>query len=402
MGSGGSIAMAPGGGIGMDPDLLRESFDRNKHTLIALFFPSNDPNSTPEVEYSLDWLYDRTRMPLLCWLLEDIANERLKAIGDLKFMTNQSKNSCDSYYDLLDSPDIVSPIEVDIDQLESIGDDIQACQCTKYALFAECVGLSDLNFFDTVTKVEYPFNNTAVALNISNNQLNNAAFASCQLSQSRSLLHISMGGNSLNALPALPHSLLVLDLSYSEEIQFHSPGIFSQCPQLLKLVLDGCGLNSTMSTLLPSGEGNNTVSIFSGLVKLIELSLKENQFADVESLQGLQFFSKNFSSVGNDNPNAESSFTMALKSIRLADNPISENTALRKEVLAFVTTAIPSVCYIDGKSTVACDNVGVIDKSSAAYKQLHPVVTDNDMITETMAQEFASALKGEKDNAVVS
>jgi hypothetical protein len=93
---------------------------------------------------------------------------------------------------------------------------------------------------------------------------------------------------------------------------------------------------------------------------------------------------------------------MALKSIRLADNPISENTALRKEVLAFVTTAIPSVCYIDGKSTVACDNVGVIDKSSAAYKQLHPVVTDNDMITETMAQEFASALKGEKDNAVVS
>jgi len=238
-----------------------------------------------------------------------------------------------------------------------------------------------------------------VALNVSNNQLNNAAFSASQLSQSRTLLQVNMGGNSYTSLPLLPSSLLLLDLSYSEELRLDTPGIFAQCPQLLRLVLDGCGLMTTCNSYTSAGgeEGGVGMSLFVGLVKLTDLSLKENQFEDMSSLQGLEYFSKkSYSS------ETGASFPLTLRSLNISENPVCESTAQRKEVVTFITESVPSVTFIDGKSTVFSEGVAVVDKSSAAYKQLHPVVTDNDMITETMAQEFASALKGEKDNAVVS
>eukprot|EP00603_Paraphysomonas_imperforata_P013641 CAMPEP_0114450980 /NCGR_PEP_ID=MMETSP0104-20121206/745_1 /TAXON_ID=37642 ORGANISM="Paraphysomonas imperforata, Strain PA2" /NCGR_SAMPLE_ID=MMETSP0104 /ASSEMBLY_ACC=CAM_ASM_000202 /LENGTH=388 /DNA_ID=CAMNT_0001623149 /DNA_START=142 /DNA_END=1312 /DNA_ORIENTATION=- len=388
MGGAGSVATGEVNLI--DAACLQESFNRNRETLANLFFEA-DINNT---EFSDEMVAGN--MPLFHWLLEDIGDVRLQGIGDLNFLFHQSASPRgDTYCDLMDCPDSVSPIEVDTDQVDSIREEIGVSRCTKFALIAECLGLSDLNFFDTVSGVEFPFNNTAVALNVSNNQLNNAAFSASQLSQSRTLLQV----NILHFSTPAAVQLTSPGPFYSEELRLDTPGIFAQCPQLLRLVLDGCGLMTTCNSYTSAGgeEGGVGMSLFVGLVKLTDLSLKENQFEDMSSLQGLEYFSKkSYSS------ETGASFPLTLRSLNISENPVCESTAQRKEVVTFITESVPSVTFIDGKSTVFSEGVAVVDKSSAAYKQLHPVVTDNDMITETMAQEFASALKGEKDNAVVS
>ena len=385
MGSAGSIAGGSDHRV-IGTEYLKDSFDRNRNTLLTLCF-HNAP--ADEVVYSDHLVYANTH--LFYWLLEDIAEVRIKGLGELKYIDNTS-GSAEIFCDLLDIPEIVSPIEVDADEFDRLGADIALCGCPKYALNAECLGIRDLNVYDLTTTIENPFNSQPVAVNVSNNQLNNEAFEKSQLSQSASILQLNIGGNALTTLPSIPLNLLFLDLSYSEELCFDTCGVFYVCPQLLRLVLDGCGLTNTV---VISTEGDTSgSSIFVGLAKLQELSLKENMIKSLDNLTGLEYFSKK--TPGGD-------FPMTLCSVNLVDNPVSESTAERKNIRDYITHAIPTVTVMDGKPVTASGGeVDVINKASVAYKDLHPVITDNDMITETMAQEFAAALKGEQDNTVVS
>lgn len=416
MGSAGSVV---GNSIGViDSKYLKESFDRNRDELHTLFFQS----MADGLLFSDDLV--RSNLPLLHWMLEDIANQRLKEIGDVTFLINKTE-TFDLFHDLLDIPDIVSSIEIDVDQLDQTEENINTSCCPKYALLAECIGLTDMQFFDFVITKDYPFGNKPVAVNISNNQLDDTAMQNCLLPQSQSILQINMGGNCFASIPLLPITLLFLDLSYSEDLKFTVPGMLSQCPQLLRLVLDGCALTSTvipLSTITEtSHEGGVVSSIFFGLTCLRELSMKENLMENVESLIGLQYFSNHpFRRLESCNKevvqSAEgegggegggggvlASSSMTLYSVNLSDNPISDNVAQRKAVCDFMTKEIPSVKIVDGKLINEPTCVGtVMDKSSVMYKQQHAVVTDSDLITDVMALEFAAALKGEKDNTVIS
>jgi hypothetical protein len=403
MGSGGSIAAGPADII--QSEHLEDAFDRNKEQIQSLFFKTTEQSEDGGVLFSKELVY--SNYFLFHYLLEDIADERMRQLGELPFLENTTE-AIELYCDLLDKPELIYPIEVDADALDAVGVEITSCSCQKYALVAECLGIHDLSFYDATRSIENPFNNQALAVNVSNNQLNNASFEKSQLSQSSSILQLNLGGNSLSHLPKVPSNLLFLDLSYSEELSFESFGMFTVCPQLLRLVLDGCGLTTTVMT--EETEGVSCSSIFVGLVKLSDLSLKENMFETVENLKGLEYFSKQSFCLSTEIIKSEetSSATVSLSSVTLCsvnliDNPVSESTAERKKLTEFLSLSIPSISVINGKPVMhSGDGVAVINKASLAYKNRNAVVSDMDMITETMAQEFEAAMKGEKDTTVVS
>ena len=392
---------APGA---ISPEILKEAFERNKVTLAPIFFKDSN---IAEVTYS-DGIVCQNTLLLHC-LLEDIADVRIKGLGTIDFIENKSTDNKDLYHDLLDLPDIVASVEVDSDELEKVGSDFATCGSPRCAFQADCVGISDLEFYDKAVASDNPFNNKIVALSLSNNQLTNSAFDCSQLPNSTTILQLNIGGNSLQYTPKLPPNLLFLDLSYSEELKFTCCGMFTACPQLLRLVLDGCGLTSTSSA---ANDPNIQSSIFFGLARLKELSLKENMFEEVAHLAGLNYFSKKSLSIDNARVSATteqnvesaeiSSLHATLHTINISSNPLCESTSGRKDVMEYLTNTITSLSIVDDKYIRQKDEVAIIDKSSAAYTSQHHVISDNDMITETMAQEYAAALKGERDNTVIN
>ena len=190
-----------------------------------------------------------------------------------------------------------------------------------FGIVAETLGVSSLSGLESALTAALPaLRRRCVALNIANNRVTDIDFSASAIGRS-SLVQLQCGGNPCETVWAvtarLPTTLLSLDLSYTEDLRIPQ-GAFLACPQLIRLVLDGCALNSTAfaSTMNEGGNGSGggeqdllslcafmgihaatagdsalTVacrdSIFFGLVELRELSLKENDLEGVEALRGL-------------------------------------------------------------------------------------------------------------------
>jgi hypothetical protein len=167
-----------------------------------------------------------------------------------------------------------------------------------YSIIAECAGLSDLSIIKELEDLKINSSNIMVprlrVLNIASNSLTNNVISTIpNWLSSQPLGYLNIGGNGWNSMDSissslkLPSCIVVLDLSYTETIVFE-PGCFLYLPQLVRLILDGCNIKTTVPiniekiSLEPSSNNILTVqqsifsSIFYGLVSLQELSLKEN------------------------------------------------------------------------------------------------------------------------------
>lgn len=209
---------------------------------------------------------------------------------------------------------------------------------------------------------------------LSNNNLDTGVFAT--LPPLSSLTYLHLGGNSALPLQDITVAFAsaqnrVLDLGYTESLpQALSDAPFAACPQLVRLVLDGCGLESTLV-----GAG----SLFTGLPSLRELSLKENLFGSVDSLRGLECLAA------------------SLRRLCLADNPVMEVSSQVAEIRGLLGQ-MPRLEILDDKSIRQQEPgegkaviLSRVDGGSSAVGGL-----------DQMEREYLSALKGERDTSVVS
>jgi hypothetical protein len=224
------------------------------------------------------------------------------------------------------------------------------------------------------------------------------------------LLYLNISANSIQHMSALsavlPKSLLVLDLSFSENLTLE-PGCFLQCPQLLRLILDGCGIKRTHHRIhtmhasstgtpmrqcyqappreevqrlldLEDGDDNgndrkfeqstggsttsfeasvnfNRSSIFAGLVCLRELSLKENDLETAGSLLGLTWFGlaslPRYISSSNSpySEQLQKVLPATLEKLWVNDNPIADSETQMREATKILAEDVPSLTHINDK-----------------------------------------------------
>lgn len=194
-------------------------------------------------------------------------------------------------------------------------------------------------------------------------------------------------------------SLIVLDLSYSAELNFGRSSAFGTTPHLRRLVLDGCNISTTIFAGM-QGEAPPLNSIFFGLVSLTELSMAECQLEATEALEGFAFFSS-----------MQQGLRSTLMSVNLAENP------LRQETAALSTEADEALVKHCGASLVEIDGKRIQSESSTteaqeAVMQLKMDRIKNDSVAagftpgggdlDAADREFTQALKGEKDTTVVA
>jgi hypothetical protein len=300
-------------------------------------------------------------------------------------------------------------------------------QTAKVALVSEATGLQNFTWL-----ARFEGGPPVVALNVQTNEI-----PEHELNQLRRLPHLvqlSIGGNRFSSITSscaasLPSSLLVLDLSFTEGLVF-SPGIFVACPQLLQLTIDGCGIVSTAfdeesfefdsASPLQGCEGTNLAaacrqSIFYGLVNLVNLSMRENAVETTEGFEGLAFFAAQaihteLLTVAPDLAPGDSGAAVlpscALTHISVAENPAFETSSELKKFTSWVAATLPSVRTIDHKLLPghAAPVTSVVDHTSPEYRAAcsQQATLSGAGVTDNMEQEFAAALRGEKDVAIVS
>lgn len=280
-------------------------------------------------------------------------------------------------------------------------------ECGNFALNAECAELQNL---DPI--VPFLMGNSTkgqcVILNISNNSIPTEEFLDKQtFIRQSSLQALSIGGNPIPELSIisnlLPQSLVCLDLSYCDGISVNK-GSFHSLFQILRLILDGCGISSTST----SADG---ASIFSGLVSLEELSLKENNLESKTSLQGLKYFGfAGFVPLSEDIAMTffgsidYSLRPSCLKHLHIAENPLCETSALHKETVAQLLLDIPSLETLDEKPLRSRESTGVpqVQLTRADTGRSSAMVGISAAGLDNMEQEYLAALKGEKDSSVIS
>ena len=131
-------------------------------------------------------------------------------------------------------------------------------------------------------------------------------------------------------------------------------------PQLQRLVLDGCNIETTFFDRLDMQAGVKAEdSIFFGLLYLTELSLKDNKLKHLIALQGI-VASANFipesEQMGHDlgreyEQKAKPRNGYTLKKIWIDDNPILSFTKLRDATRQYLRESLPSIAYIDDQAT---------------------------------------------------
>ena len=224
---------------------------------------------------------------------------------------------------------------------------------------------------------------TAMGLSLANNSLS----IEKGLPWSNTLRILNFGGNCVSVpdltqklLPAQTN-LLVLDLSHTEGIQLgHGFAGSTSCITLLRLVLDDCALSSTTS----EQQGQ---SLFLGLSRLRELSLRENCLEDIESLGGL------------------ACLHCSLSSLALEDNPCVDTAAGLERVRGLALAHLPLLTTLDRRplrDQPSDSKVEVVlarvDGGSSAVGGLGEGKGGLDQ----MEKEYLAALKQERDVTVVS
>ena len=189
--------------------------------------------------------------------------------------------------------------------------------------------------------------------------------------------------------------LLSLDISYVDGLTI-DPLCFLLCPLLKRLILDGCGIESTVHKVpvenIDSNEDSEEEwavqgSLFVGLCSLEELSLAENPLSTPSSLIGLRA-------------------VPTLRSLNLTDCPLREQSDVSTEVNKKVIELVgPNLETLDGKrmqkpgefvQTLALQ-VGHIDNNDTAAG-----FTTGGGDLDAADKEFIQALRGEKDTTVVA
>ena len=211
--------------------------------------------------------------------------------------------------------------------------------------------------------------------------------------------------STLDTLRYCPPSLLVLDLSYCAGVEGRElalcAGCFLGCPQLVRLVLDGCGLTSTMchSVIVDSAtQQHSALSVFFGLVCLQELSLIDNQIcSDNTMLAGI--VPPTPAGVG---------LLSALKHLAIIGNPCTDTAAEYATLKHALYAGLPALVDIDG---YPCELVVKATDATIASKNrgssTHGITTSINSNTSSdlnlaNEKEFLCALKGEKDHTVVA
>lgn len=287
----------------------------------------------------------------------------------------------------------------------------EATERTSVVLVAECIGINSMSAIDealcTISDAVVIACRSLTGLNMSSNQCMDSTFSSSRLlALTTDLSYLHLGGNQLVYPASLFKNLsncniLILDLSYTETLCL-SAFDFLYIPQLKRLVLDGCNLEST--TCKSSEDTEEEISIFWGLVELQDLSLRENQLSSIRSLSGLSFF--NISSVGTAAiPNYVTNLLPpTLSQIWLSSNPCCETSAGSAEVNFYVKMLIPSLLTVDGRAvqeaaTRSIDLSKVLKREEVGNSLS---VTGSGVAFENLEKEYLAALKNEKDGTVVN
>lgn len=193
-----------------------------------------------------------------------------------------------------------------------------------------------------------------LVLSLSNSSVDDEAlFQFASAVRSSKLASLSLHGTNISAIdrltPLFPNTLLSLDLSMTRDLTF-TVTTFQPCFQLIRLILDGCGLTSTSIT----DNTGNQVSMFQSLYCLEELSLKENDLDGIPSIQGIFYFGfANISPLPHDI--SLSAFGRIetgsyLKRLHLLENPIFEIPAVAREVITMLSKSIRSLEFVDDVS----------------------------------------------------
>ena len=202
--------------------------------------------------------------------------------------------------------DMITKLEMVEENLESEAF-LRSLQTVVGEVSLSCEGLS-LDNLSIAKKLGLELKGVSlVSLNASNNILTDKSIEDYLIfakhNQTR-LQQINISNNQISSLLNIcifsSRHLLFLDVSYCEDLVFER-NCFVFCPQLIVLRMDSCNISST--THKDNG-GLPDSSIFFGLVRLEELSLKENQLEDVSSCEGLFYFGFSFFTVENKSASA--------------------------------------------------------------------------------------------------
>lgn len=284
-------------------------------------------------------------------------------------------------------------------------------------IVGECCNLSNLGFLKTINPQQKAkiFGISILSNNIDDGNL----FCGIIPTEFPYLRQLKLGGNPLESVMRIagvcPISLCSLDLSYSENLVFEK-NCFANCPQLISLTLDGCGLSSTLnqsSASISSGDPMDnesflgSKSIFFGLVSLEKLSLKENELSDLDELLGLTYFdfeSKTASSEILTVLAAKMGLKSTLQHLWLTENPIWETSADKKHVVRYLSRissllTIDSVSLINSTMNNSLSQLGIPIQMNKLMQNRPDQALDPNL--EGLEKEYLSALKGEKDTAII-
>ena len=224
---------------------------------------------------------------------------------------------------------------------------------------------------------------------------------------------LNLASNQIQSLSTLamtlPHTLLAIDLSFNESIHF-THLCFYPLLNLRSLILDGCGITTTMvdttgeqhidADKVNNDEGDDVESkyhvigyfdsIFSGLINLKELSLKENQLT-ASSLLGLFYFSLE-------------SVDSQLASLWVDDNPLCDSQKLLRTCCEALLKRIPSLVSInDKKYPRSSSNVDVVAILRNGGHRIDTASNaGNEKALANLETEYLSALKGDRESTIVS
>jgi hypothetical protein len=280
---------------------------------------------------------------------------------------------------------------------------------SPYTILAECADISDLSYITSSL-----LNQNCIVLNLANNGVTDKDLEKAAAPFiSSNIRALQLGGNRFRRLasvtPLLPVGLLVLDLSYSEGLEFTFDCLKS-CFQLMRLILDGCGLTSTFVSDTKNGRQQ---SLFQYLYCLQELSLKENNLDSLASLGGLTELAR----AGTDSPlpnavslaafGVQSTSASTLRSLWLADNPICDISSVFTEVVGMLQGQLTSLQYVDDKplrsSASSSTKTFSMSMLSPHYSRQGSSGEGFDSKAFDAANaEFVAALRGEKDVSVVA
>ena len=165
--------------------------------------------------------------------------------------------------------------------------------------------------------------------------------------------------------------------------------MFSNCPQLIQLTLDDCGVTDTISIGYAEGDGRSKGSIFFGLTRLRYLSMKDNAIEAAGALLGVSACVLHLTS----------SIESSLLRIDISGNPLCETASELKAAHAVLVEAIPSLRRIDGAVLVrgGGDHCSLKTFVATSVHCGHGLA-----VTDSMEKEFSAAVRGERDTSVIS